>query len=73
MRDVTFYGKTYRIKEEATRNYNSNYGEHFMGIVVDEEGNYHVVRWEILNDVNSVENLDELECDWEKPISIEKL
>lgn len=73
MNGFIFNEKTYQLKEEATLHYNSNYGDHFMGLVVDEEGNYHVARWEILNDVNSVENLEEAECDWENPVVIEKL
>lgn len=73
MSSFTFKGKTYQVTEDATLNHNSNYGDHFMGVVVDKEGNYHVARWEILNDVNSIENLDELECDWENPVAVEKL
>lgn len=46
---------------------------YYEGHAVDAEGNGYIVRWDILGDYDPADGDEGLACEWNQPVSIEKI
>lgn len=82
--EITFEGKKYVLIEDAEMyNYQHKGWDitEYVGDAIDEEGNLYSVTWEItdefekeLEEAGIMEYVDEQDaCDWENPITVERV
>ena len=74
MEKFTVSGQTYEIALTQDAYLTGVNGDpHYEAHAVDADENHYIVRWDILGDYDPADGDEGLACEWNQPVSIEKI